>query len=91
MRKAELVTAVSKTADLSQRQADDVLAALIEQITNALARGESVSLLGFGAFAVKSRQSRMGRNPQTGADIEIPAALVPVFKAGKRLKFAVQS
>jgi DNA-binding protein HU-alpha len=89
MRKPELVKAVAELADLSERQADAVLAAVLEQITNALSRGETVNLVGFGSFAVKSRPARQGRNPKTGEPIQIPAATTPVFKAGKGLKDAI--
>lgn len=89
MRKPELVKAVAELADLSERQADAVLAAVLEQITNALSRGETVNLVGFGSFSVKSRPARQGRNPKTGEPIQIPAAAAPVFKAGKGLKDAI--
>jgi DNA-binding protein HU-beta len=89
MRKPELVKAVAELADLSERQADAVLAAVLEQITNALSRGETVNLVGFGSFSVKSRAARQGRNPKTGEPIQIPAATMPVFKAGKGLKDAI--
>jgi DNA-binding protein HU-beta len=90
MRKSELVAAVADKADLETRQADNAVAAIFEQITNALSRGESVNLVGFGSFVVKARAARSGHNPQTGAVIAIPAAQVPSFKAGQKLKDAVQ-
>ncbi|MBC6904128.1 HU family DNA-binding protein [Saccharophagus sp. K07] len=89
MRKPELVKAVAEIADLSERQADAVVSAVVEQITNALSRGESVNLVGFGSFSVKSRPARQGRNPKNGEAIQIPASNVPVFKAGKGLKDAI--
>jgi nucleoid DNA-binding protein len=89
MRKPELVKAVAELADLSERQADAVLAAVLEQITNALSRGDTVNLVGFGSFSVKTRPARQGRNPKTGEPIEIPAANLPVFKAGKGLKDSI--
>lgn len=91
MRKTELTKAVADIADINQRQADAAVEAMLEQITNALSRGESVNLVGFGAFTVKPRAARTGRNPQTGASIEIAATHVPQFKAGKKLKDALQS
>lgn len=89
MRKPELVKAVAELADLSERQADGVLSAVLEQITNALSKGDTVNLVGFGSFSVKSRPARQGRNPKTGEPIQIPAATTPVFKAGKGLKDAI--
>ncbi len=90
MRKPELIKAVAEVADLSERQADAVLAAVLEQITNALSRGETVNLVGFGSFSVKARQARQGRNPKNGEPIQIPASNTPTFKAGKGLKDALQ-
>jgi Bacterial nucleoid DNA-binding protein len=89
MRKPELVKAVAEIADLSERQADAVLAAVLEQITNALSKGDTVNLVGFGSFSVKSRPARQGRNPKNGEPIQIPASNTPVFKAGKGLKDAL--
>ncbi len=89
MRKPELVQAIADIADLSERQAEAVLAAMLEQITNALSKGETVNLVGFGSFSVKSRPARQGRNPKTGEPIQIPASNAPVFKAGKGLKDAL--
>lgn len=90
MRKPELVKAVAEIADLSERQADAVVAAVLEQITNALSRGETVNLVGFGSFSVKARPARQGRNPKSGEPINIPASSAPVFKAGKGLKDAMR-
>ena len=90
MRKTELIDAVAEAAGISERQADDVVASLLEQITNAMSRGESVNLVGFGSFGVKSRAARKGKNPRTGATIDIPATKLPGFKAGKKLKEALQ-
>lgn len=89
MRKSELVKAVADIADIDERQADDAVAAMLEQITNALSRGEVVSLTGFGVFSVKARPARSGRNPQSGAAISIGATNVPRFKAGKKLREAL--
>jgi len=89
MRKPELIKAVAEIADLSERQADAVVSAVVEQITNALSKGETVNLVGFGSFSVKSRPARQGRNPKNGETIQIPASNAPVFKAGKGLKDAL--
>lgn len=89
MRKSELIAAVADSAELSEREAGAALEAFVEQITNALSRGEFVNLLGFGRFSVKVRQPRSGRNPQTGATIDIPASKLAQFKAGKRMREAM--
>ncbi len=89
MKKSDLVTEVVDRADLPSSKADDVVSAIFEQITNALARGEPVNLVGFGAFAVKQRAERLGRNPNSGEAITIAASSQPTFKAGKALKEAV--
>jgi DNA-binding protein HU-beta len=87
--KSELIDAIAAAADLSKADAGRALDATIEAITGALKKGDSVSLVGFGTFAVKQRAAREGRNPQTGQTIKIAAATVPGFKAGKALKDAV--
>jgi DNA-binding protein HU-beta len=87
--KSELIDAIAAAADLSKADAGRALDATIESITGALKGGDSVSLVGFGTFAVKQRAAREGRNPQTGKTIQIAAATVPGFKAGKALKDAV--
>jgi DNA-binding protein HU-beta len=87
--KSELIEAISAEADLSKAGAGRALDAVISAVTGALKDGESVSLVGFGTFSVKARAARTGRNPQTGAAIQIAAANVPSFKAGKALKDAV--
>lgn len=89
MHKTDIVVAVANKLELSANKADLVVSAFIEQITNALSRGESVSLLGFGSFNVSERAARTGRNPQTGAVIQIAASKNVSFKAGKALKDAV--
>lgn len=86
MRKQELIEAVAEQAGLNKRQADDAVSALFEQITNTLARGEIVQMVGFGSFCVKQRAARVGKNPQTGASIQIPAKRQPSFKAGSQLR-----
>lgn len=90
MLKTELVAKVAQCADLTMRQADECVASFIEQITNALARGEKVSLVGFGAFSLKYTAKRQGRNPQTGAAITIAAHNKASFKAGEKFKHAVK-
>lgn len=87
--KAELVDAIADTADISKAAATRALDALLGSVTTALKEGNQVSLVGFGTFQVKDRAARTGRNPQTGAPIEIAAAKVPSFKPGKALKDAV--
>jgi DNA-binding protein HU-beta len=87
--KSELIEAITQDADLSKAAAGRALDAVINAVTGALKDGESVSLVGFGTFSVKARAARTGRNPQTGATIEIAAANIPSFKAGKALKDAV--
>ena len=91
MNKSELIDAVAESADLSKADAVRAIDAVIDSITGALKSGDSVSLVGFGSFVVKARPARVGRNPQTGAAINIAAAKVPGFKAGKALKDSVNS
>jgi DNA-binding protein HU-beta len=88
--KSELIDAIATKSDISKAAAGRALEALTEAVTEALKNGESVALIGFGTFSVKARAARTGRNPQTGAAIEISAANVPGFKAGKALKDAVK-
>jgi len=89
MNKAELINAVAEKADVSKKDAEAVISATLETITAALKEGDKVQLVGFGSFEVKKRAARTGRNPQTGETIEIAAAKLPVFKAGKALKDAI--
>ena len=89
MNKAELIHAAAMKADVSKKEAEAVLTAALDAITEALAEGEKVQLVGFGSFELKKRAARLGRNPKTKESIEIPASVVPVFKAGKALKDAV--
>ena len=86
MNKAELIAAIAANAELSKKDADKALAAAINTITDTLAEGGKVQLVGFGTFETRQRAARKGKNPQTGAEVMIPAAKVPVFKAGKALK-----
>lgn len=91
MNKQELIDAVAESADLSKAAAARAIDAMTEAVTSALKQGDSVSLVGFGSFVVKDRPARTGRNPQTGQPIDIAAAKVPSFKAGKALKDSVNT
>ena len=91
MNKSELIDAVAESADLSKASAARAIEAVVETITNSLKSGDSVTLVGFGTFTAKARPARVGRNPQTGAAINIAASTVPAFKAGKALKDSVNS
>lgn len=89
MNKSELIDAIASKADLTKVQAGRAIDAVVESITHALKKGDSVALVGFGSFGVKKRAARTGRNPRTGATIKIAAANVPHFRAGKGLKDSV--
>ena len=89
MNKAELINAVAAATEFSKKDAEAAVTATREAITSALKDGDKVQLVGFGSFEVKKRAARVGRNPKTNDTIEIPASVVPVFKAGKALKDAV--
>ena len=89
MNKSDLIDAIASGADISKASAGRALESAIGAITGALQNGDQVSLVGFGTYSVKPRAARAGRNPQTGAEIQIAAANVPSFKAGKALKDAV--
>lgn len=90
MNKTELVGSVAEKSGLTKKDAEKAVNALFASVEEALAKGEKVQLVGFGTFEVRERKARTGRNPQTGAEIQIPAAKVPAFKAGKALKDAVE-
>lgn len=90
MNKTELVSVVSEKTEFSKKESAQIVDALFASIEEALAKGEKVQLIGFGTFEVRKRAARKGRNPQTGAEIEIPASKVPAFKPGKALKDAVK-
>ena len=90
MTKSDLIAAVATKVGSSKKDSEKAVNAVIESITEALANGESVQLVGFGTFEVRERPARNGRNPQTGAEITIPASKLPAFKAGKALKDSVQ-
>jgi DNA-binding protein HU-beta len=87
--KAELIEAVAEQADMTKADAGRAVDAVVAAITEALKQQNDVALVGFGTFTVRERAARSGRNPQTGATINIAAAKVPAFKAGKALKDAV--
>jgi DNA-binding protein HU-beta len=89
MNKAELIESIAESADISKAAAGHALDAVIETITNALKKGDTVTLVGFGTFSVRKRAARAGRNPRTGETIQIKASKVPGFKAGKALKVAI--
>ena len=87
--KQDVINSVVDETGLSKKDASGAVDAVVNTIKNALAGGDSVGLIGFGTFEVKTRAARTGRNPQTGAELKISAKNVPSFKAGKELKDAV--
>jgi DNA-binding protein HU-beta len=89
MNKSELVEAVAKQADLTKADSTRAVDAVVDSVTDALKKGDKVSLVGFGVFSVRKRAARQGRNPKTGAPLKIAAGKTPGFKAGKALKDAV--
>ena len=86
MNKIELITAIAEKSGMTKKDAEKALSAVVETLTEALAKGEKVTLVGFGSFETKTREARIGRNPKTKEAIEIAASKYPVFKAGKALK-----
>jgi DNA-binding protein HU-beta len=89
MKKTDLVAAVAAKAGISKKDADAAVSALVATITDALAEGDSVQLVGFGTFDVRARAEKVCRNPRTGEAMTVAATKVPAFKAGKALKDAV--
>ena len=89
MTKAELISAVAEKSDLTKKDSEKAVSAMIDVITEALVGGDKVSLVGFGTFEVKNRSARNGINPRTKEPMPIPASKLPSFKAGKALKEAV--
>ena len=89
MNKTELIAAVAEKTGMSKKDSEKAVNAAFDSITEALVAGEKVQLVGFGAFEVKERNARVGRNPKTKETIEIPASRVASFKVGKALKDAV--
>lgn len=90
MTKADLVVAVADKTGLTKRAAGEAVDAMLEAVTEALRKGDRVTVTGFGTFEVRNRRARKGRNPQTGEEIQIPATKAPAFRAGKALKAAVK-
>lgn len=91
MKKTELVAAVAQSADLTKKDAEKAVSAVVDVITKALSEGDKVQLTGFGTFEVRNRDARVGKNPQTGETMQIAASRVPAFKAGKALREAVKA
>lgn len=89
MNKSQLIDVIATEADISKAAAGRALDSFLDAVTGALVEDDSVALVGFGTFSVRERAARTGRNPQTGEAIEIAAAKIPTFKAGKALKDAV--
>ena len=89
MNKAELINAAAEKAGLSKKDTEAAVDAAIKAITEALAAGDKVQLVGFGSFEIRARAARIGRNPKTKEEIQIPATKVPAFKPGKALKDVV--
>jgi integration host factor subunit beta len=84
--RAELIEEVSRAAELQKREASSVVDAVLKAIAAALRRGEVVELRGFGSFRYRQRAARLGRNPKTGAPVEVPAKRIPFFRPGKKLR-----
>ena len=91
MNKEELVKEIAKKAKVSQKDATEVLGAILDTIEKTVAKGKKVTLVGFGTFEARKRAARKGRNPQTGKEIKIAAKTVPVFSAGKKFKELVNA
>ena len=89
MNKTELINVVAEKTGLSKKDSETAVSAVIDSITETLVSGDKVQLIGFGSFEIKERAARVGRNPQTKQEIQIPASKLPTFKAGKALKDAV--
>lgn len=89
MNKTELIAAVAEKTDLSKKDADAAVSAVLGAITDALKAGDKIQLVGFGTFEVRNRAAKQGRNPRTGETMTVPASKVPAFKAGKALKDAI--
>ncbi|MGH8015741.1 MAG: HU family DNA-binding protein [Candidatus Zixiibacteriota bacterium] len=90
MTKDQMIAMIATGTGISKRQATEALQTFMGTVTKSLKKGEKVSFAGFGTFSTSKRKARIGRNPQTGAAINIPATRVPVFRAGKHLKEAVK-
>ncbi len=90
MNKAELIEAIAKSAKVTKVDAENMLNSTLDTIKKSVKKGEDVTLIGFGTFTKSKRKARMGRNPQTGKEIKIPAMNVPKFRAGREFKDAVK-
>ena len=90
MNKKELVAAIATKANMTQKEADKVINLFIDEVSNCLANGEKVQLIGFGTFETRRRAARDGKNPRTGKSIKIDECRLPAFKAGKQLKNKVK-
>jgi DNA-binding protein HU-beta len=90
MNKADLVSNIAKKSGLARKDVEVILSSFLGEVTEVLSTGGKVQLVGFGTFETRQRGSRVGRNPQTGKEIQIPATNVPAFKAGNKLKEAVK-
>ena len=88
MNKTELVAAVAEKAEISKKDADSAVKAVIESIIEAVASKDKVQIVGFGTFEARERKEKIGKNPRTGEEIKIAASVVPAFKAGKAFKDA---
>ncbi len=90
MNKSELIGVVSEKTEISKKDTEKVINAVLETITDELSKGDKIQLVGFGTFEVRERKAREGRNPATGDTIKIPTSKVPAFKAGKTLREKVK-
>jgi DNA-binding protein HU-beta len=86
MNRGELVDAIAAKAEVTKKDADTLIGAVLDTIMEAVAAGDKVTLVGFGSFESRERAAREGRNPQTGKTLQIPATTVPAFSAGKQFK-----
>lgn len=91
MNKQELISAIAENANLTKKDAEAALTAFIDVVQDTLKKGDKVQLVGFGSFEIRERAAREGRNPHTGEKMDIPAAKVPAFKAGRSLKEIVNA
>lgn len=90
MNKTDLINNIAEKNGLTKRDVETVINGFLAEVTEALANGDKVQLIGFGTFETRKRSGRVGRNPQTGEDINIPETTVPAFKAGNKLKEAIK-
>lgn len=91
MNKTELVAAIAEKAEISKKDAEKALKAFTEVVADGMKKGDKIQLVGFGTFEVSERAARVGRNPQSGKEMKIPASKAPKFKAGKALKDMVNA